>query len=155
MAWYNRLYGAARGVAQWAIEQARPVAAFLGLAEEVEAPVSPMEAVAAISHAHASGKWTEDLRKLRHWDSIPEDWYVEKEIPWKQPFAYTVEMYGRDVLGRYSHKTRTRTYSRALTVGEIMDDSAATFGREGDSPEFIEIYGVSVTEAFVRAGEIR
>jgi len=88
-------------------------------------------------------------------DYISASLHTESEIPWKHPYAYEVEMYGRDVAtGRFTHTSRILTFSHELTIGEIEEEANARFGETGAYPQ-VSVFQMSVTGAYTRAGEIR
>lgn len=108
-----------------------------------------------ISHIRRQDETAPLLAVLGPDEDIPESLYVDADIPWKRPYAYTVEFYGRDLAtGRYTHTERTLTYSHPLTVGEVLEDADKYFGK-GGGYEQLDIFQMSVVGAFTRAGEIR
>jgi len=95
------------------------------------------------------------IAALSRGETVPGSLYTESDIPWKHPYAYEVEMYGRDVAtGRFTHTGRILTFSRELTTGEVLDEAEARFGASGSYPQ-VDIKQMSLIGAYTRAGEVR
>lgn len=90
---------------------------------------------------------------LRPFEFVPHEMFTESEMPWDKPFAYKVNLYGRDInTGRFTSQDFDITVSREMTIDEIENETIARIGATGESPA-IEIFKARVIGASKRAGE--
>ena len=136
-------------------ESLSPIADAIQFGRQVGVEISPAQAQRELSHVYSGIEHAQDIAQLSTADYIPDDWYTDAEVPWRRPFAYNVEFYGRDLqTGRYAHTNRVLTFSRPLTIEEIEEEARANFGETGKYPQ-LAIMQMGVTEAYVRSGEDR
>jgi len=131
----------------------QPIRTALGLAQQagvdVETPALWREYRKAI---RLEGK-AEGIAGLDPSAYIPVDLWTESDIPWNRPYAYEVTMSGRDLAtGRFARTSRVLTFSRQLTIDEVMEETENRFGREGAYPQ-IAVTHMSVTAAEHRPGQ--
>lgn len=84
---------------------------------------------------------------------VPQDMFTTTTILHKRPLTYVVEIYGRDLEGKFSSKSYGITVSRPITAGEAVAEAIAQFGPGGRSPGLLEVYDVKLAGAFLREGE--
>ena len=147
------------GLGRAALKLARtlvnPIKELLHLGEVGGIELEPTKLYQELSRLDREDRAAPRIAVLGRDDYIPAALHTEADIPWKRPYAYEVEMYGRDVkTGRFTHVSRAMPYSHELTIGEIEDDMDRLFGGEGEYPQ-VAIERMSVVAAFTRSGEMR
>jgi len=125
-----------------------------GLAQTGGAPVDVPILRQELSHIRREAETAPQIAALGANETIPENLYTDTNIPFKQPFGYTVEFYGRDLrTGMFTHTQRNITSSEPLTPGEVLEIAHSRFAKEGEYHQ-IDIAQASVVGAFTRAGEM-
>jgi len=147
------LGGFGRSAISRAIETGRTIGEFLGIIKPLVPEVSLPEAVHEWGQVRISGERKKQVAGLAPEAYVPRDWFIESDIPWKTPIAYTVAIYGRDMAtGRIISQEYNVTVSRPLTTGEVLDETRARFSEIPDK-KYLEIWSAKVVGAFTRAGE--
>jgi len=89
---------------------------------------------------------------------IPRSLHDPAPMNFKREFTYTVSMYGRGIAGRadgkggqFVHDERYITTSREMTPAEILDIAKRRFGPGGTTDPIIDVYSMTVTQAYVRS----
>jgi len=149
-----------RSVIERAIELGRTVGEALRIIEPLAPEVAVPEVIHEWGQVRVAGERKEQFAALAPEATVPVDWFEESEIPWDKPIAYTVAIYGRDLIGMYGPRTKGRfasqeftvTVSRPLTVEEVLDEAARRIGMTGASPT-MDIFSIKLVGASVRAGE--
>lgn len=141
-------------VERFAVKTADALRTAFGLARVGQAPVDVPVLRQELANIRRGSETAPQLVALSRNEAIPENLYTESNIPWKQPFAYRVEFYGRDLAtGMFAHIDRVITSSSELTPGEVLDIAGTRFGGGGAYP-VLDIRQMAVTGAYTRAGEI-
>jgi len=136
-----------------AIETGRTIGEFLGIIKPLVPEVSLPEAVHEWGQVRIAGERKEQFAGLAPEAYVPRDWFIESDIPWDKPIAYTVVIYGRDLTtGRFMSQEYDITVSRPLTTDEVLDETARRIGMTGVSA-ITEIFSARLVGASTRAGE--
>lgn len=136
-------------------EAINPVLEAVGIGKIGGIEVTPAAAYEGLSRIAREEESAPLIAALGRGEAVPGALYTESDIPWKHPYAYEVEMYGRDVAtGRFTHTGRILTFSRELTTGEVLDEAEARFGAGGAYPQ-VDIKQMSLIGAYTRPGEVR
>lgn len=146
--------GFGEAVLRYASQTVDALRTAFGLAREGGAPVDVPVLRQELSYIRREGEAAPYVAALGVNETIPENLYVESDIPWKQPFAYEVSIFGRDIAtGEYTRTERIVTSSSELTPGEAIEIVSDRFGADGAYPQ-LYIEDMALTGAFTRAGEI-
>jgi hypothetical protein len=154
MGLFDRLGSYARKIWDWAKGRIEPIASALGIAREAEVETEPVELWREYRKVIRLEDVSATIAGLDFEQYIPRGLYTESEIPWNRPFAYEVTISGRDLAtGRFARTARMMTFSRELSIGEIMEEATSRFGATGAYPQ-MDVTHLSVTGAQVRAGDV-
>lgn len=154
----SRLGSWGKRIIQSAIETGRTIAETVGFVRPLAPEITIPEVTREWGHVSASEQAEAIILDLPDEEYVPDRLHSIADVPFKRPYAYTVSIYGRDLVGQqpggkgkgqFIRQDYDLTSSRKLKIGEIKDMAAQRIGSTGVSAT-TDIFSMEVSNAWVR-----